>query len=153
MLLLALLACLPVPSPDLRRPATLVVLDGIEPAGVTVRVCTWSTRHAPLEGCENVLDGIPAVDGIGVREWSTFPLVLKGKSPAWADIFVACRDGAALGGAIRLPGIAPKWDDTVHIKAGETSKTGVSSLADIDDPTAKALGAAVCAGTIPIKDY
>jgi hypothetical protein len=152
LLLLSLLtACLPVPSPDLRRPATLVVIEGGDTTGVTVRACTWSTRHSPLDGCENFEDGMPAVDGIGVREWSTFPLILKGRSPAWADIFAACRGTTALGSVTRLPGFAPKWDDTVHVVIGSTTKMGVSSVADIDDATMKQLEAGICAGTIPLK--
>ena len=94
---------------------------------------------------------MPAVDGIGIPEWSTFPLILRGQSPAWADIFVACRDGASVGATFRLPGFAPAWDETVHLTLGQTTKRGVSSLADIDDTTAGQLQAGLCAGTIPLK--
>ncbi len=154
-LLLTLLGCLPLPLPDLRRPAALVVFEEAaaeDLAGVQVRVCTWSTRRELAEGCGDVMDGIPATDGVGVREWSAFPLVLRGRSPAWADIFVACRDGKVAGTHIRLPGFAPKWKAQVSIRLGETVKMGVSTVADISDAEAAALGDALCAGTVALYE-
>lgn len=151
MLLLALLACLPVPSPDLRRPAALVVLQGGDTTGVDVKVCTWSTRHSARDGCDNQAAGMTAVDGIGVPEWSVFPLVLKGKSPAWADLFAACHGDTAVGSMTRLPGYAPTWDETVTVTLGKTQKMGESSVADVDLDTLHWLEGAVCAGTVPVK--
>jgi hypothetical protein len=152
VLLLAVLACIPVPSPDLRRPATLVVVDQGTP-DLVVKACTWTTRHSPLDGCENFVDGMAAVDGIGVREWSTFPLILKGRSPAWADVFVACRGTESAGAMVRLPGYAPSWDETIHITLGETKKMGESSVAHLELDVAAKLASGLCAGTIPLLEY
>lgn len=145
-MILALAACLPLPAPDFRRPAALVVIEG-ESAGVSVRTCTWSTRHSPLEGCEDITDGMPAEGGIGIPEWAPWPLVLGTESPRWADAFVACKEGKFRGAMLRLPGIPVKWKAQVDLRLDHIDRLGASARIDLDDATATELGGRLCAGT------
>ncbi len=115
MLLLTLTACLPLPLPDLRRPASFLVIKGDAPPGVVIRACTWSTRNSALDGCGNITDGMAAVDGIGVPEWVEFPLVLRTESPMWGDIFVLCDGVTPRGATLRLSDLQVKWDAKVEI--------------------------------------
>lgn len=115
MLFLTLSACLPLPLPDLRRPAAFLVVIGDAPPGLTIRACTWSTRNSALDGCGNITDGMPAVDGIGVPEWVEFPLVLRTESPMWGDIFVACDGTTPRGATLRLSDLQVKWDAKVEV--------------------------------------
>ena len=147
--LLLLLACLP--APDFRRPATLVTFEGPVPPGVTVRVCTWSTRHGPLEGCENLTDGMPAVDGIGVPEWTEFPLRLGMQSPYWADVFVACEGARPRGATARLPDLPGKHDAELVVKLDQPPPVwGASKQRGIDEATLSTLLSRLCEGTVPL---
>lgn len=147
LLVLLSAACIPVPAPDFRRPAALVKLEGTVPPGLTVKVCTWSTWHPPSEGCGDITDGMPAVDGIGVPEWSTFPLVLGMESPLWADAFVACDGPTPRGVTLRLPDLQVKYDADVVIRLdAPPTKWGASATRDVDAAAVAALAADLCAG-------
>ena len=151
MLLVSLLGCLPLPTPDFRRPASLVVLEGGDSAGLTAKVCTWSTRNSPLDGCANLTDGVVAVDGIGVPEWSVFPLMLTTESPLWGDAFVACEGTKPRGATIRLPDLQVKWDDTVKIALDQPpTHWGAPPGRDLPDATIDELAAKMCAGTAKV---
>lgn len=151
MLLFTALACLPLPVPDFRRPASFITFEGGVPAGITVRACTWSMWHTPDQGCDNLADGEPAVDGIGVPEWTDFPLVLGLEPPYWADAFVACEGARPRGMTLRLPDLQVKHDAEVAIVLdGPTTKWGASPARDIDDAAAASLAAGLCAGTVPL---
>lgn len=152
LILAPILACLPLPVPDIRRPAALVVLVGPNQDQVTVRACTWSTRASPLDGCDNVTDGMPALDGIGVPEWTEFPLVLESQSPMWGDIFVACEAGRPRGATLRLPDLRVKWDAAVEVKLdAPATHWGTPPGRDIPDATVARLSADLCAGRARLR--
>jgi hypothetical protein len=152
MLLLAILACLPLPAPDFRRPAALVVFKGEPATGLTVKVCTWGTRQSPLEGCDNLAVGQDTVDGVGVPEWSVFPLVLGTESPLWGDAFVACEGDKPRGATLRLPDLQVKWDDKVEIVLDSPStQWGARPGASVPEDTVQALATGLCAGTMKGK--
>ncbi len=147
LLLTTLVACLPLPLPDFRRPATLVTFEGAATPDLTVRVCTWSGQHSVLDGCGDITDGVTAVDGIGVREWSPFPLVLKSETPLWSDLFVACAGDRPRGVTLRLPDLPVKHDmDLVIVLDAPPTRWGANARNDVDDATVAAVSADLCAG-------
>lgn len=149
---LLLSACLPLPLPDIRRPATLIVFSGERSEGLTVRACTWSTHHSPLEGCHNIENGETALDGIGVPEWSEFPLVLRSESPMWGDIFVACEGEKARGATLRLSDLRVKWDAKVEVVLdAPATHWGVPPGRDISQEVVDELSAALCAGSARVR--
>ena len=151
MLLPFALGCLPLPAPDFRRPAALVVFSGEAPVGLTARVCTWSTRHALLEGCDNLTVGVPAVDGVGMAEWSVFPLVLGAESPLWADLFVACDGATPRAETLRLPDLQVKWDASVDLAVDQPPvHWGGRPGHDVDDAEVATAAAAICAGSMKV---
>lgn len=154
MLLLSVLGCLPLPFPDYRRPASLVVFEGVAepPPALAVRVCTWSMHHDVAEGCANLTEGQPARDGIGVRAWTEFPVVLGPTTPLWADAFVACDGPRPRGVTLRLPDLQVKHNAevTVVLDAPPT-KWGANARNDLTDAQVQALAAALCAGTQPMR--
>lgn len=153
MLLLALQACLPLPLPDIRRPATFLVFSGDAPADLRVEACTWSTRHSPLEGCENLASGMPAVDGIGVPEWDAFPLVLRTESPMWGDIFVACEGDTPRGATLRLSDLQVKWDAKVEIVLDAPPTVwGEPPAGGPADAVVGELMGQLCAGTASLRE-
>lgn len=154
MLLATLLGCLPLPFPDYRRPASLVNFEGAEapPPGVTVRACTWSMHHPVALGCDEIAEGEPSRDGVGVSEWTGFPLVLRTSTPLWADAFVACEGGKPRGITLRLPDLQVKHNAAVSIVLdGPPTKWGANARHDVSDADANALAAALCAGTQPLR--
>ena len=151
MLLLAQLACLPIPAPDFRRPATLVVLTGSPAPDAKVRVCTWSTRHSLGDGCDNVTDSMAAVDGIGVPEWSTFPLVLGTESPLWADAFVVCVGTTPRGVTLRLPDLSVQCDAKLEIAVDSPPiRWGAPPGLVLGDDEVSVLAKALCDGTVTV---
>ncbi len=146
-MLLTLLACLPLPLPDFRRPAVLSTFQGSATPGMTVRVCTWSGQHPLTDGCDNITDGMPAVDGIGIPEWSPFPLVLGLESPLWSDLFVACDGDRPRGVTLRLPDLPVKHDDDlVIVLDAPPTRWGANARNDVDDASVAAVSADLCAG-------
>jgi hypothetical protein len=154
MLLLLLLSagCLPLPLPDFRRPATLVVFVGEAPADLTVQACTWSTRAPLSEGCADITAGMPALDGIGVPEYDAFPLVLGLDTPLWGDLFVACEGTRPRGATLRLPDLAVKWDAKLEIVLDAPStRWGEQASRPVAEADVQALAAALCAGTARVR--
>ena len=128
------------------------MLSGERTEGVTIRTCTWSTRHSPQEGCDNITDGMAAVDGIGVPEWSEFPLVLGAQSPLWGDIFVACEEHLPRGATLRLPDMPVKWDETVEVKLdAPATRWGERPGGELAEAVVAELSAELCAGTARVR--
>ena len=124
-----------------------------EPAGVTARVCTWGSRRPPLEGCGNIADGMPALDGIGVPGWSVFPLVLRGETPLWGDLFVACEGERARGATLRLPDLRVKWDAAVEIVLdAPATRWGELPKREMPEADIQAAASALCAGRLPTRE-
>lgn len=152
-MLLTLLGCLPLPLPDFRRPAALVIVKGEAPPSLTARVCTWSGQHPLTEGCDDLTDGVPAVDGIGMREWSPWPLVLGLESPLWSDFFVVCDGATPRGVTLRLPDFPVKHDAEVEVVLdGPTSRWGANARNDVDEATVASVAAQLCAGTMKTRE-
>jgi len=152
MLTLLLGGCLPLPLPDFRRPATLIVLKGEASAGLSVQACTWSTRFPLSEGCDNITAGMPALDGIGIPEYDEFPLVLGLDSPLWGDLFVACEGPKPRGVTLRLPDLAVKWDAAVDILLDAPStRWGEQARNPIAEADVQAMAAALCGGTARLR--
>lgn len=148
MWLLLAQACLPLPLPDIRRPATFVVLTGERAEAVRIEACTWSGRHSPLDGCDNLTSGMPAVDGIGVPEWDEFPLVLRTESPLWGDIFVACEGATPRGATLRLSDLQVKWDAKVEVVLdAEPTVWGAPPAGGPPEAVVRELMGQLCAGT------
>lgn len=153
MLLLLLGACLPLPLPDFRRPATLIVFSDASAPGLTVQVCTWSTHFPLAEGCDNIEAGMPALDGVGVPEYDTFPLVLRLDTPLWGDLFVACEGPKPRGATLRLPDLRVKWDAAVEIVLDAPStRWGEQAKNPIAEADVERMSSALCAGTAKLRD-
>jgi hypothetical protein len=152
MVVLLLGGCLPLPLPDFRRPAALVVFAGEAPADLTVQVCTWSTRFPLGEGCMDITAGMPALDGIGVPDYEEFPLVLALETPLWGDLFVACEGTRPRGATLRLPDLRVKWDAKLEIVLDAPStRWGEQARNPIAEADVERMAAALCAGTAPIR--
>lgn len=152
MLALLLGACLPLPLPDYRRPATLIVFKSEVPPGLTVAACTWSTRFPLSEGCDNIAVGEPALDGVGVRSYDEFPLVLGLESPLWGDLFVACDGAKPRGVTLRLPDLVVKWDAAVEIVLDAPStRWGEQARNPIAEADVQTMAAALCSGTAKLR--
>jgi hypothetical protein len=152
MLVLLLGGCLPLPLPDFRRPATLIVFKSEVPPGITVQACTWSTRHSLLEGCDNITAGMPALDGIGVPEYDAFPLVLGLETPLWGDLFVACDGEIPRGATLRLPDLRVKWDAAVEIVIDAPStRWGEQAARPVAEADVQKMAADLCAGRASLR--
>lgn len=151
MLTLLLAGCLPLPLPDFRRPATLIVFKGgfAGPVGAGLHL----VHPVPaLGGCDNITAGMPALDGIGVPEYDEFPLVLGLESPLWGDLFVACEGPKPRGVTLRLPDLAVKWDAAVEVVLDAPStRWGEQARNPIAEADVQAMAAALCGGTAPLR--
>lgn len=94
---------------------------------------------------------MPAVDGIGVPEWSVFPLVLRSESPLWGDLFVACEGPKARGATLRLPDLQVKWDAAVEIVVDAPATIwGARPHQELAESEIQAAAGMLCAGTLPV---
>ena len=122
-------------------------------AGLTAKVCTWSSRDSPLDGCENIEEGMPALDGIGLPEWSVFPLVLRGETPLWGDLFVACEGARARGATLRLPDLRVKWDAVVEIVVdAPATRWGQMPNQTLAEEVVQEAATKLCSGRLPIRE-
>ena len=93
-----------------------------------------------------------AVDGIGVPEWSEFPLVLGSESPLWGDFFVACADQKARGVTLRMPDMPVKWDETLEIKLdAPATRWGETRGRELPNDVVTKLSEDICAGRAKVS--
>lgn len=92
-----------------------------------------------------------AVDGIGVKEWSVFPLVLTTESPLWGDLFVACEGAKPRGATLRLPDLQVKWRATVEIVIDAPATVwGARPHQELAESEIQAAAASLCARTLAV---
>ena len=95
---------------------------------------------------------MPALDGIGVPEWTEFPLVLRSRSPMWGDIFVACEGTRPRGATLRLPDLRVKWDALVEVQLdAPATHWGTPPGRDVPAETVAQLSAELCEGRARIR--